>query len=158
MDRPLTSTRLAKGNLHKERDLLKSANNDLYTLSFPEQSRQLEVKTEVEGHVVTIYIHLPEDYPLKAPKVSIDTPAQLTSLTLIEVNEEMLSTVLGESWIPAISLVQLVDRLVLLVRSRLRQRRSFPIGTVLQSSFAVVLLCLVVRSAVAVNPHSGQDK
>lgn len=134
------------------------AQTDLYTIDFPEQSRQLDVKTQVEGHTVTIYIHLPEDYPLKAPKVSFNTPAELTSLTLIEINEEMLSSVLGESWIPAISLVQLIDRLVLLVRSRLKQRRAFSLGAVMQSVFAVVLLCLVVRSAVAMNPHSGQDK
>mmetsp|Transcript_21119 Transcript_21119/g.39023 ORF Transcript_21119/g.39023 Transcript_21119/m.39023 type:complete len:638 (+) Transcript_21119:41-1954(+) len=152
MDRSLTLTRLAK-----ERELLKASQTDSYTLNFPEQARQLEVKTDVEGHIVTLYVHLPEDYPLKAPKVSIDTPPELTSLTLIEVNDEVLSSVLGESWIPAISLVQLVHRLVLLVRSRLKKRRDFPLGSVMRSVLAVVLLSLVVRSLIAVNPHSGQD-
>jgi len=148
--------------LQKERDLLKSLEAKNYSVTFPDNSRSIEVFTEIKGFPIKFFIHLPERYPFQPPKVAQSISPELISLTQFKNDEDILEHVLGESWIPAINLHSLIEKLVFYARHSYKPKeRSLMIDLLSMrpgwGTVCLVLMGLLLRVSLIAQPHSGHD-
>ena len=154
-------SRLMRGTDHTERQLIKAADLSGCTVTFPENSRDLTLTCVISTHEVSFFIHLPEQYPFHPPRVACQpSPVQSTqlleSLSALHNEEDIVSIVLGESWIPAINLPTLLGRLQHYAQHQFKPKAtsqlSFP-----SKYWVLLLLAVAVRVIVASGPYSGSN-
>ena len=156
----MEKSEIRETRIKKERELLQKTVSQNYTLDLSESNDLVELTTHVHGFPVIFYLDLPDRYPFEPPKVSVSPHSSLTTLTEFSESENILEQVLGESWLPVKSLIEVSDKLVLYAQQSFKPKDKALIIDVfsiksLWSTLSVILFSLLIRVSVIFLPHSN---
>ena len=142
----ISQTRLAK-----ELEMLLRMESKSIKINFSTDHKSLDLNLSVKGFPVTYYINLPERYPFLSPVVTVNLPKELN--TLYSESSNLLPLILDNSWTPAISLQDLVERIILFNEQTLTTSSLSFIGS--GKVWLLVLIGLVFRFAMFSQSYSG---